>query len=192
MTRSAPAACQSTSDPHPFRTAAEPLAVCDRTGSRTSEVIRDNELAGRSSADLNQGLRELWQTMQTHVTSAVSRTGVLPGGLGVRRRAGAWASRLDREDPERNDQYRQGRVNFIALAVNEENASGARVVTAPTNGAAGIIPAVLFHALNYTAAGKGADDDSRNDIVERGSRWHPMPGGERRRDRAGTQSRADL
>ncbi|MFI0771577.1 L-serine ammonia-lyase, iron-sulfur-dependent, subunit beta [Streptomyces sp. NPDC021218] len=103
--------------------------------------------------------------MRTCVTSAVSRTGVLPGGLGDRRRAGAWASRLDREDPERNDQYWQEHVNFIALAVNEENASGGRVVTAPTNGAAGFIPAVLFYALNHTAAGKGADDDSRNDIV---------------------------
>ncbi len=96
-----PSGVQSTSVAYPFRTAAELLAVCGQTGSRISEVIRDNELAGRSSADLNQGLRELWQTMQTCVTSAVSRTGVLPGGLGVRRRAGAWASRLDREDPER-------------------------------------------------------------------------------------------
>ncbi|EST18302.1 hypothetical protein M877_39110 [Streptomyces niveus NCIMB 11891] len=74
---------------------------------------------------------------------------------------------MEREDPEHSDQFWQERVNFIALAVNEENASGGRVVTAPTNGAAGIIPAVLFYALNYTAAGKGADEDSRNDIVER-------------------------
>lgn len=69
--------------------------------------------------------------------------------------------------PRAHDQYWQERVNFIALAVHEENASGGRVVTAPTNGAAGIIPAILFCALNYTAAGKGADDDSRNDIAER-------------------------
>ncbi|WP_405818156.1 L-serine ammonia-lyase [Streptomyces sp. NBC_00838] len=162
-----PGGAQWTSIPHPFRTAAELLAVCYQTGSRICDVIRENELAGRSHADLSRGLRELWDTMQTCVTSAVSRTGVLPGGLDVRRRAGAWASRLDREDPEHSEQYWQERVNFIALAVNEENASGGRVVTAPTNGAAGIIPAVLFYALNYTAAGKGADDDSRNDIVER-------------------------
>ncbi|MFE9299373.1 L-serine ammonia-lyase [Streptomyces niveus] len=162
-----PSGVQSASVPHPFRTAAELLAVCDETGSRISEVIRDNELAVRSRADVSQGLRGLWHTMQTCVTSAVSRTGVLPGGLDVRRRAGAWASRLEREDPEHSDQFWQERVNFIALAVNEENASGGRVVTAPTNGAAGIIPAVLFYALNYTAAGKGADEDSRNDIVER-------------------------
>nr|WP_282615717.1 L-serine ammonia-lyase, iron-sulfur-dependent, subunit alpha [Streptomyces sp. AgN23] len=69
--------------------------------------------------------------------------------------------------PQAHDQYWQERVNFIALAVHEENASGGRVVTAPTNGAAGIIPAIPFYALNYTAAGKGADDDSRNDIAER-------------------------
>ncbi|WP_030746954.1 L-serine ammonia-lyase [Streptomyces sp. NRRL F-5135] len=162
-----PSGVRSTSVPHPFRTAAELLAVCDRTGSRICDVIRDNELAGRSHTDLSQGLRELWDTMQTCVTSAVSRTGVLPGGLGVRRRAGAWASRLEREDPEHSERYWQERVNFIALAVNEENAGGGRVVTAPTNGAAGIIPAVLFYALHYTAAGKGADEDSRNDIVER-------------------------
>ncbi|WP_404820665.1 serine dehydratase alpha family protein [Streptomyces malaysiensis] len=80
-----PSGVQSTSVPHPFRTAVELLAVCDQTGSRISEVIRDNELAGRSSADLNQGLREPWQTMRTCVTSVISRAGVLPGGLGVRR-----------------------------------------------------------------------------------------------------------
>ena len=154
--------------PFPFRTAAELLAICTATGMPISAVMRANELAARSKKEISQGLRALWQAMQASVASAVSRTGVLPGGLGVRRRSGAWASRLDREDPEHDDRFWPERVNLIGLAVNEENASGGRIVTAPTNGAAGVVPAVLFYALNYTAAGRGATDDgTRGDIVER-------------------------
>jgi L-serine dehydratase len=86
----------------------------------------------------------------------------------VPRRAGAWAARLERDDPHREPAFWQEHVNLVALAVNEENASGGRVVTAPTNGAAGIIPAVLYFALEYTPAGIAADvdDDARADIVE--------------------------
>jgi L-serine dehydratase len=153
--------------PFAFRSAAELLAICADTGLPISAVMRANELTARPEAEVSRGLRALWQAMQASVTSAVSRTGVLPGGLKVRRRSGAWASRLDREDPQHDDRFWQERVNLVGLAVNEENASGGRIVTAPTNGAAGVIPAVLFYALNYTTAGRGAGDDARGDIVER-------------------------
>ena len=90
----------------------------------------------------------------------MSRAGLLPGALEVRRRAHQWHSRLAAEDPDKNPQFAQDWVNLIALSVNEENASGGRVVTAPTNGAAGIIPAVLHYAENYTDAGRFDRDDT--------------------------------
>jgi L-serine dehydratase len=89
----------------------------------------------------------------------MSRDGYLPGNLRVRRRARDWFVRLAAEDPNRDPAFAEDWVNLVALAVNEENASGGRVVTAPTNGAAGIIPAVLHSALHYTAAGKRDPDE---------------------------------
>jgi L-serine dehydratase len=89
----------------------------------------------------------------------IARDGDLPGALNVRRRANQWHERLAAEDPDREPQFAEDWVNLIALAVNEENASGGRIVTAPTNGAAGIIPAVMHYAENYTAAGKADPDE---------------------------------
>ena len=90
----------------------------------------------------------------------MQRTGVLPGALKVRRRAHDWHQRLAAEDPKMDPRFAEDWVNLIALSVNEENASGGRVVTAPTNGAAGIIPAVLHFAENYTPAGAEDPDDT--------------------------------
>ncbi|MDF2506472.1 MAG: L-serine ammonia-lyase, partial [Microbacterium sp.] len=128
--------------PLPFSSGAELLAVCEETGLTISEVMRENERARRSDDDIRMGLRHIWDVMRSSVRSSTRREGVLPGGLMVRRRAGAWAERLAAEDPDHGHEHWQQRVNLIALAVNEENASGGRVVTAPTNGAAGIVPAV--------------------------------------------------
>ena len=89
----------------------------------------------------------------------MGRSGLLPGPLQVRRRAGEWLKRLQSEDPHRDPRFAEDWVNLVALAVNEENASGGRVVTAPTNGAAGIIPAVLHYAVHYTDAGTADPDD---------------------------------
>ena len=89
----------------------------------------------------------------------IGRTGLLPGALQVRRRAGQWHQRLSQEDPHRDPRFAEDWVNLVALAVNEENASGGRIVTAPTNGAAGIIPAVLHYAVHYTEAGASDADD---------------------------------
>jgi L-serine dehydratase len=141
---------------YPFTTAAELLEICDREGFRISDVVLANELAWRSEAEVRTGLLEIWSVMQSCVAVGCSREGILPGGLGVPRRAPALyqdlTSRTDVGDPLQVMDW----VNLFALAVNEENASGGRVVTAPTNGAAGIIPAVLHYYVRFVP---GADDD---------------------------------
>ncbi|MGR0162307.1 L-serine ammonia-lyase, iron-sulfur-dependent, subunit alpha, partial [Paenarthrobacter nitroguajacolicus] len=136
--------------PLPFRTAAELLGRCQSKGLGISDIMFINERASRSEAEIREGLLHIWSVMEACVETSLKREGVLPGGLRVRRRAPDWLERLLKEDKDRNDpKYWQEWVNLIALAVNEENATGGRVVTAPTNGAAGIIPAVLYYALNY-------------------------------------------
>ncbi|GAB3634362.1 L-serine ammonia-lyase [Microbacterium shaanxiense] len=153
--------------PLPFSSGAELLSRCEETGLAVSEVMRENERARRSGDEIHAGLRHIWDVMESSVRSSVRRDGVLPGGLKVRRRAGAWAARLAAEDPDHGHEHWQQRVNLIALAVNEENASGGRVVTAPTNGAAGIVPAVLYYALHYTPAATSGREGAREDIIER-------------------------
>ena len=135
--------------PYPFRTAAELLDHCDRDGIGIAQAMLANELVVRSEHDVREGLDRIWRVMEQCKDSALTRTGVLPGGLSVRRRAPEWHRRLSERDPRRDPVFWQEWVNLVALAVNEENASGGRVVTAPTNGAAGIIPAVLFYATHY-------------------------------------------
>jgi L-serine dehydratase len=143
--------------PYPFRTAAELLAHCDKTGWPISEVMLANETSWRSRAQVHSGLLKIWAVMQDCVRAGCHREGVLPGGLKVRRRAPELARQLaaesDTGDPLRGLDW----VTLYALAVNEENASGGRVVTAPTNGAAGIIPAVLHYYMRFVP---GADNDA--------------------------------
>ncbi len=141
--------------PYPFTTAAELLRYSTQTGLSLAQVMLENEKANRSESEVRDGLTHLWEVMEACKDSALERTGVLPGGLNVRRRAPDWHRRLTEQDPDRDPRYWQEWVNLVALAVNEENASGGRVVTAPTNGAAGIIPAVLFYATHYAP---GAQD----------------------------------
>lgn len=135
--------------PYPFRTAAELVGHCDRAQLSVAEVMLANELVARTEPEVRAGLSHIWNVMQACKDSALTRTGPLPGGLGVRRRAPDWHRRLSEQDPQRDPANWQEWVNLVALAVNEENASGGRVVTAPTNGAAGIIPAVLYYATHY-------------------------------------------
>jgi L-serine dehydratase len=150
--------------PLPFATADELLRRSDETGLGIADVVRRNELAARSEEELTTGLRDIEQAMDACWRNALTRTGVLPGGLNVRRRAGVLHAHLERVDPDRRPEFWQERVNLVALAVNEENASGGRVVTAPTNGAAGIIPAVLYYALHYTP--RATTPDAQQGIVE--------------------------
>ncbi len=151
--------------PYPFTTAAELLAHARRSGLSIAEVMLANELARRSESDVRAGLARIWEVMETCKNSALARTGVLPGGLEVRRRAPEWHRRLSEQDPDRDPAYWQEWINLVALAVNEENASGGRVVTAPTNGAAGIIPAVLFYATHYSPGAGGWSPDERQRVV---------------------------
>jgi len=139
----------------PFTTGAELLAVCEREGLSISDVMLANEQAWRSETEIREGMLELWSVMAACVERGFQREGVLPGGLKVPRRAPQLHRDLTRQgaaDPLHVMDW----VNLYALSVNEENASGGRIVTAPTNGAAGIIPAVLHYYVRFVT---GADDD---------------------------------
>ena len=133
--------------PHPFASGAQLLARCQDTGLSIAQVMRANEQAWRSPEEIDAGLDRIWAAMQACVTRGIGADGTLPGGLRVVRRAPALHRELAAK-PEaamRDPLTTLDWVNLYALAVNEENAAGGRVVTAPTNGAAGIIPAVLHY-----------------------------------------------
>jgi len=151
--------------PLPFRTAAELLKHCQNTSLSISDVMRVNEEESRTEDEIREGLLHIYSVMEACVQTSLKREGLLPGGLKVRRRAPDWHERLLKEDKDRDPKYWQEWVNLIALAVNEENASGGRVVTAPTNGAAGIIPAVLYYALHFAPGMDQASQEDRDDVV---------------------------
>jgi L-serine dehydratase len=145
----------TTAQKYPFSSGDELLAICDNEGLRISDVMRANELAWRNPQEVRAGLMALWQAMQDCVERGIEQTGYLPGGLKVARRAPTLFRKLKHRAKEDNlDQLDW--INLYALAVNEENAAGGRVVTAPTNGAAGIIPAVLHYYRRFVA---GADEE---------------------------------
>ena len=130
--------------PHPFNSGDELLAQCAANGMTIAQVMFANEQAWRSPDEIRDGLREIWRAMQSCVQRGIREGGTLPGGLHVSRRAPLLHAELVAR-PEAGDTdplTTLDWVNLFALAVNEENAAGGRVVTAPTNGAAGIIPAV--------------------------------------------------
>ncbi len=140
----------STSLPFPFTTGAGLLEQCNEHGLSISQVMLKNECVWRSEAEIRDGLMHIWAVMQECVQRGCHTEGVLPGGLKVKRRA----ARLQRQLSAEQELHRaplgtMDWVNLYALAVNEENAAGGRVVTAPTNGAAGIIPAVLHYYWNF-------------------------------------------
>jgi len=140
---------------YPFDTGDELLAVARQGGLSVSDLMLANELSWRSEAEVRAGLLRIWAVMQECVVRGCDTDGTLPGGLKVRRRAAELCRTLVRDtsdDPLRVMDW----ISLYALAVNEENAAGGRVVTAPTNGAAGIVPAVLHY---YTRFVPGADDD---------------------------------
>ncbi len=145
-----------TALPYPFTSADELLAICKREGMSISDVMLANELTWRSEAELREKLLALWAVMRECVDNGCAAEGILPGGLNVRRRAPSLFKTLTADtgvtDPLRAMEW----VNLFALAVNEENAAGGRIVTAPTNGAAGIVPAVLHYYVKFVP---GADDD---------------------------------
>jgi L-serine dehydratase len=141
---------------YPFTTSVEMIGHTKATGLPISAIMLENEKSWRSETDIRAGLGDIWQVMQDCVARGCQTDGVLPGGLKVRRRAAELHRALSGEhfatDPLRIMDW----VTLFALAVNEENAAGGRVVTAPTNGAAGIVPAVLHY---YTRFVPGANPD---------------------------------
>ncbi len=147
--------------PHPFRTGAELLAQCRTTGLSMAQLMAANEQHWRSPAEVRRQLLAIWQTMAGAVQRGCASTGTLPGPMHVRRRAAELHKNLSRS-PEaalRDPLSMLDWVNLYAMAVNEENAAGGRVVTAPTNGAAGVIPAVLHYYVNFLQGPIPANDE---------------------------------
>ncbi|QLE85911.1 MULTISPECIES: L-serine ammonia-lyase [Shewanella] len=134
------------SAPHDFNSAKELLDCCTENGLSISSLMMENELSIASEDDVKQQLWHIWQTMKNCVERGYQKEGILPGGLKLRRRAPAMYRRLKAEGKHSVDPLMaMDWVDLFALSVNEQNAAGDRVVTAPTNGAAGIIPAVLCY-----------------------------------------------
>ncbi len=148
--------------PRPFHSGADLLNLCEQYNCSIADIMRANERHWRSDEETAAGLQRIWTTMQSCVERGCRSTGVLPGPFKVKRRAPGLLERLEARggkdgiDPLTVMDY----VNLYALAVNEENAAGGRVVTAPTNGAAGIVPAVLFYYSRFIdgANQKGIED----------------------------------
>jgi len=148
----------STELPYPFNTAEELLAITRAHNMSISDVMFENEKAWRSEHEIRAGMLEIWAVMKACVQRGCEQKGVLSGGLKVKRRAAELYESL-KSQPEaslRDPLCILDWVNLYALAVNEENAGGGRVVTAPTNGAAGIIPAILHYYDRFIS---GANDD---------------------------------
>lgn len=132
--------------PYPFNSAKELLAHCRETGLSLSGLVMKNELALHSHQEIESYFAAVWQTMRDCIDRGLNTEGVLPGPLRVPRRAAALRRMLVSSGKHSNDPMNViDWVNMFALAVNEENAAGGRVVTAPTNGACGIVPAVLAY-----------------------------------------------
>ena len=135
--------------PIPFSNAAELLAAAEERGLKIWQVMLENEKAWRSEDEIREGIRRIWLTMQDCAQRGLTTPGVLPGGLNVRRRAPPLREKLEVQ-PGNDALNFIDWVNLYAIAVNEENAAGGRVVTAPTNGAAGVIPAVAHYYARFT------------------------------------------
>jgi len=148
----------TTELPYPFNTAGELLAITREHNMSISDVMFENEKMWRSEDEIRAGMLEIWLVMKACVQRGCEQKGVLSGGLKVKRRAAELYENL-KAQPEaslRDPLSILDWVNLYALAVNEENAGGGRVVTAPTNGAAGIIPAIMHYYHRFIA---GANDD---------------------------------
>ena len=156
---------------YPFRNGDELLAHAAKTGLKVSDIVMANEMTWHTEEHVRTGLLRIWSVMQECIQAGIKAKGVLPGGLKVRRRAPQLAAKLAAATDSNDPLIAMDRVTLYAIAVNEENAAGGRVVTAPTNGAAGIIPAVLHYYHDYIP---GADDDGtvRFLLVAAGDR-HP-------------------
>ncbi len=146
--------------PHPFHSGADLLSLTQSLGCSMAELMRRNERHWRTDADIDAQLMRLWRVMQDCVDRGCRTPGTLPGGFRVERRAPALFEKLGTQTTPSDPLVVMDWVNLFALAVNEENAAGGRVVTAPTNGAAGIVPAVLHYYWRFVpgATERGVQD----------------------------------
>lgn len=144
---------EGVSVPFPFETCEELLEHCNREGMTMAHLILENEKAWREEPEIRKGILDIWEVMKKAVQRGCETDGILPGGLEVKRRAPSLLRRLEenqislKQDPAHIFDW----VSLYALAVNEENAAGGQIVTAPTNGAAGVIPAVLHYYMKFCA-----------------------------------------
>lgn len=139
--------------PYPYKTAEELLKHCKNTGLSIADLVMENEKAMRSEKEVTDQILKIWDVMQACVKRGIKTEGILPGGLNVKRRAKELFDKLSTMDVQEDPSIVFDYVSLYALAVNEENAAGGQVVTAPTNGASGVIPAVLHYYMQFV---KGA------------------------------------
>ena len=145
--------------PYPFKSAAEMLEMCAKTGLSIAELKRANELSRMSASDLNKGMLRIWEVMKGCMDLGLVEDGILPGGLKVKRRAAGIRQALE-EERGRNltaPHVINDWISVYAMAVNEENAAGGQVVTAPTNGAAGVIPATIRYWLDHVPGARESE-----------------------------------
>ena len=150
--------------PHPFANAKQMLVMAERSGLSIADMKRANEEIYMPREELDAGIDRIWQAMRGCIERGLSQEGIMPGGLKVRRRARKLHDKLQ-DDWQRNRPnplLANDWLSIYAMAVNEENAAGGRVVTAPTNGAAGVVPAVLRYWLHFHPE---ADDESIRDFL---------------------------
>ena len=169
-----PETSSQTELPFPVNTAKDLLHWCMKTGMSVSEIVLENESSWRTEAETKEGILNIWSVMKQSIYMGCNTEGILPGGLQVRRRAKDLNHRLIGAMPYENHQewqvaiarggkdfrYTIDWVSCFALAVNEQNASFGRVVTAPTNGASGVIPAVLQYFISF------CDDNSEDKVIQ--------------------------
>lgn len=144
-----------TTVPFPFRTGSEMLSMADESGLSISEMMWANECSRHEASHVRAELLRRWQVMQECAQRGFATEGILPGGLKLPRRAPDLYAKLQRHDVHRDPLVALDWLDVVALAVSEENAAGGRVVTAPTNGAAGILPAIIHYYVRYH---RGDDD----------------------------------
>lgn len=154
-----PQATNASSIPYPFSSAKELLTLCEQHNLSIKDLMLANESALRSTEEVQERLLHIADVMQECIEKGCKTPGILPGGLNVKRRAADLYTKLQAKGKPKSHEYMDSMqwLNLYAIAVNEENAAGGRVVTAPTNGAAGIIPAVLHYYLNFYPQAKKED-----------------------------------
>jgi L-serine dehydratase len=138
--------------PFPFKTFKELKGHCEKNNMTIADLMRENEKTWRTDKEIENGMLNIWHVMQKSIHRGMITAGILPGGLQVKRRAPDLYQRLLDEETTKDPLHVMDWASMAAIAVNEENAVGGRVVTAPTNGAAGVIPATLFYFTKFLEA----------------------------------------